>query len=726
MWIFQHKELVVGLIFSVLLTIPYYFLLKVERFRIVEYRHVSVFFILWAAAFTLEYYVFGPASYISLESDGRLFTFLYFLANNFAGLRFSHEMAGGQDVWSIMPGLQYFQPERLLLNILDPWIVLLLHKLMVGALGFFGCYLLARQFDGENRAVSVAVAAIFPVSHLYLLDYSVEFSTGFAAIPWGVYACTVRTKKKDFVFWVVLAAIILAAAPPAKIFPALLLSLVGFAILRPDMDYRKAVAGFSFIIIVSILNWHEVLYAYLKINPFASRGVGLVTSAGTISAVTADAFTVMKTLWSKTIWWVPACLFGASMIALTVVRDRFFLKALGILAWLSVAIIFVKVFPWQVVGMDFMKALEHGNMQMSLAVLAVPVAARALAGGGRTSKVTAPTHSFRPEIAILAIALAILSWNKYLHAAQYVAFGGQNNRLEYQDLKSPTWKSAGDYRVVTPFDTPRPNVVAAYYGLDSFDGGSLLQPKKWNDYWRSIRRQSAFEGPGASRTAARIRPDWRFLDGESYDIGDHVRLDLLRIANVRYVLSAMPLKGDGLNLIVTPDLDEHIRAPKDAFASEADFIFYRIRRIFDPGRHFIYELSNPLPKLFAARGVNPVADNIGADSLHDQVEKSALSRVIIVSEKDSPGSSGVHEFDILSVKKIADGYDLTVDAPKGGILVLNNNYLPFWQARADGQLLTIIPANAIHMAITLPPGARKIEIRYSRPLLREKVAEFFN
>ena len=726
MWIFQHKELVVGLIFSVLLIIPYYFLLKVERFRIVENHHVSVFFILWVAVFTLEYYVFGPASYVSLETDGRLFTFLYFLANNFNGLRFSHEMAGGQDVWAIMPGLQYFQPERLLLNILDPWIVLLLHKLMVGVLGFFGCYLLARQFDGKNRAVSVAVAAIFPVFHPYLLDYSVEFSTGFAAIPWGVYACTVKTKKKDFVFWIVLAAIILAAAPPAKIFPALLLSLVGFAILRPDMDYRKAVVGFSFIIIVSILNWHEVLYAYLKLNPFASRGVGPVSEVVTMAKFVADASKAIETLWVSTIWWVPACLFGASIIALTVVRDRFFLKALSVLAGLSVAIIFVIVFPWQIIEMDFMKALEHGNMQMALAVLAVPVASRALAGVRRASKFTGPTRCLRPEIAILAIALAILSWNKYLHAAQYVAFGGQNNRLEYKDLKSPTWKSASDYRVVTPFDTPRPNVVAAYYGLDSFDGGSLLQPKKWNDYWRSIQRQSAFKGTGASRTAARIRPDWLFLDGETYDIAGHLRLDLLRIANVRYVLSAMPLKGDGLSLIVKPGLDEYIRSPKSAFVSKADFVSYRIRRIFDPGRHFIYELSDPLPKLFAARGVKTVADNIGANSLHDQVEKSALSRVIIVSRKDSLGSSGIHKFDILSVNKVADGYDLTVDAPKGGVLVLNNNYLPFWQARANGRLLTIIPANAIHMAITIPPGARKIEIRYSRPLLREKIAEFFN
>ena len=725
MWIFQHKELVAGLILSAALVLPYYFALKYERFRIVEGRHVSIFFAVWAAAFSLEYFILGPASYISMETDGRFFTFLYYLANNFNGLRFSHELAGGQDVWAFMPGGQYFSPERLLLNIFDPWVVLLLHKLMVGALGFFGCYLLARRFDGENRAISVAVAAFFPVSHLYLLDYSVEFSTGFAAIPWGVYACTVRTRQKGFIFWVLLASVILAAAPPVKVFPALFLALVGFALLRPDIDYRKAVAGFSFIVAVSILNWHEVLYAYLQISPFASRGVGLNSGAVTMAGIIPEAFTALKDLWLSIILMVPTWLLAASMIVLAVTRDRFFLKSLGVLVWFFVTIVLVNVFPWQIVGMGFMKALEHDNMRLSLAVLAVPIAARALALiCAPKSDPTVFSRFLRPDVAILAIALSILTWNKFLNASKFVAFGGQTNRLEYRDLKNPVWKSADDYRVVTPFGTPRPNVTAAYYGLDSFDGSSLLQPKTWNDYWRSIRRLPAFKGSGGSRTPARITPDWRFLNGQTYDIAAHVRLDLLRIANVRYVLSALPLKGDGLKLIVTPKAGEHIRTPAGTFASKADYVSYRIRRIFDPGRYFIYELSSALPKVFVARGIETVAGNIAMDVLSDRVEATALSRTIIVSQTDARRLGQPRDMKIEAAQKVADGYDITIDAPRGGILVLNNNYLPFWQARADGRPLTIVPANAIHMAITVPPGAREITVRYSRPLLREKITGF--
>jgi hypothetical protein len=448
---------------------------------------------------------------------------------------------------------------------------------------------------------------------------------------------------------------------------------------------------------------------------------GPITTAGVITG----AFDALKALWLSFIFWVPAWLLGASLVVLAVTRNRLFLNSLGLLAWFSGAIVFVNAFPWQVVGMDFMNGLEHGNMWLSLTILAIPIAARALALVSAPKPALAgPARFHRPEVALLAIALAILTWNKYLHAAQFIAFGGQNNRLQFGDLKNPAWKSPGDYRVVTPFDTPRPNVVAAYYGLDSFDGGSFLQPKTWNDYWRSILRLPTDKGPGATREAARIRPDWRFLEGETYDIAGHLRLDLLRIANVRYILSALPLKGGGLKLIVTPGADEHIRTPPGAFAGKADYVSYRIGRIFDPGRHFIYELSNPLPRVFVARGVEPVEDTIALSVLHNRIAATALSRTIVVAQKDARGLGQARGMKIRVAQKVADGYDVTLDAPKGGILVFNNNYLPFWQARADAKPLTIVPANAIHMAIKVPAGTQKITIRYSRPLLREKIAGF--
>jgi hypothetical protein len=56
---------------------------------------------------------------------------------------------------------------------------------------------------------------------------------------------------------------------------------------------------------------------------------------------------------------------------------------------------------------------------------------------------------------------------------------------------------------------------------------------------------------------------------------------------------------------------------------------------------------------------------------------------------------------------------------RGGIVVLNVAHLPFWRARVDGVETTLAPVNGIHMALRVPPGAARVEIRYERPLLRD-------
>ena len=68
-----------------------------------------------------------------------------------------------------------------------------------------------------------------------------------------------------------------------------------------------------------------------------------------------------------------------------------------------------------------------------------------------------------------------------------------------------------------------------------------------------------------------------------------------------------------------------------------------------------------------------------------------------------------------------DGYNISVEAPEGGTLILNNYYVKFWEARAGSEPLEIFPANAVHMAVAVAVGATEIQVRYKRPLLREKI-----
>ena len=82
----------------------------------------------------------------------------------------------------------------------------------------------------------------------------------------------------------------------------------------------------------------------------------------------------------------------------------------------------------------------------------------------------------------------------------------------------------------------------------------------------------------------------------------------------------------------------------------------------------------------------------------------------------NPGTATVEAF-----RTVVDGYDVTIAAPEGGILVVNNYFLPFWSATVDGRPTALVPADGVQMALALPAGASQVRLRYTRPLLRDRL-----
>ena len=102
----------------------------------------------------------------------------------------------------------------------------------------------------------------------------------------------------------------------------------------------------------------------------------------------------------------------------------------------------------------------------------------------------------------------------------------------------------------------------------------------------------------------------------------------------------------------------------------------------------------------------------------------AFGREAVVREKAAallPHPAG--ELQVLEVRNARNGYDVSVQAPAGGVVVVNTPPSPFWRARSDGVDLAVVPANFVQMAIAVPPGTRSIELRLQRPLLRDRILE---
>ncbi|MCZ8374878.1 MAG: hypothetical protein O9342_05835 [Beijerinckiaceae bacterium] len=65
--------------------------------------------------------------------------------------------------------------------------------------------------------------------------------------------------------------------------------------------------------------------------------------------------------------------------------------------------------------------------------------------------------------------------------------------------------------------------------------------------------------------------------------------------------------------------------------------------------------------------------------------------------------------------------DIAVEAPSGGVLLLNDVWHPWWFAEVDGVPARILRANGIFRAVVLPRGARQVTFRFEpvRGLLRQ-------
>jgi uncharacterized membrane protein YfhO len=60
--------------------------------------------------------------------------------------------------------------------------------------------------------------------------------------------------------------------------------------------------------------------------------------------------------------------------------------------------------------------------------------------------------------------------------------------------------------------------------------------------------------------------------------------------------------------------------------------------------------------------------------------------------------------------------DIDVEAPSGGILLLNDVWHPWWRATVDGEPREILKADVIFRAVSVAPGRHMIRFTF-RPLV---------
>jgi hypothetical protein len=671
-------------------------------------KKVPIVFAAFLIIYSFEFFIFGPFSFIGKSTDSWNAARFYYLANIYDGSGFAREVGGGQDATLLFDSV-IFSLGRTLFTIFPPWLAILFYKIIIGTLGFFGSYILACRV-GANQNVSLLLACIYPVSNLYLLNYSIEFGTGFAAIPLGVYACISHNSTPRWWALIFFSAAILALAQPMKVFPAFTVAVIGGWILAGG-NPKRVILGIAVHILLTFANWFKLL-ASLSIL------VGSTTRGFDYNTYFFNPLDILESTFELFVKYPSAFIGVLAALLITFYRRDPSMKNISLaLVWFTTAFVLAISIPWQTFGFGYLNKVEHLYMRLALGTISIMSLAKTFAVSDNSSLTISKKISNSSlysknqlQIILLSIAVAFHMNNKLTNAAQWIAFGGQSNVFGFHDLYDPSWKPDHLYRVVTIADWPHPNVISGVYGLESFDGSIQLNPLSWNTYWRAIRREPL----ELARTATRPKYNRQYWDGSNYNLDKALDVELLAVANVRHIISPIPLVSKSIKEISKPIKDTLKIKRLDLSSNVLGFITHSIKRIFNPGKHYVYEVTGALSRFFSASKVIIAKTDCDQKCFFDLVRIHAPSGGIIIKETDGTLPQLTSKFDILGIKNIKDGFHIKIDAPSGGTLVFNQTPMLGWTAEAGGSsdFLPVVHANGIHLAINIPPKTKVLKLRY--------------
>lgn len=274
------------------------------------------------------------------------------------------------------------------------------------------------------------------------------------------------------------------------------------------------------------------------------------------------------------------------------------------------------------------------------------------------------------------------------------------------------------YRVATLPHGLHPAYANAM-GVETVDGYNNLYPKAYQRFWERVI-EPAGRSPGMSSMVQLLR-DWGnrvylVLDAvpeypEPVRFGAYYRLNLLSLANMRYVLSLHPLEAPGL----VP-----VRESSGPPTTLRGKILARLRdNLRGRRRAFVYENVDVLPRAFVATRVKGFTDERSFWTALSAAPGAGLRETVYALESRAEALRPSATPAISARARIAryspDRVEVDVELDGSGVLVLSNTFSPFWKAAVDGAPRAIVPAYETFWAVPVTKNDRRVVFTYEPP-----------
>lgn len=307
----------------------------------------------------------------------------------------------------------------------------------------------------------------------------------------------------------------------------------------------------------------------------------------------------------------------------------------------------------------------------------------------------------------------LLDGSNYAAAYRHPAFKEVQGRPSQEGLFRVVTMSAG------PGDPIHPAFAWAY-GLETADGYLNMYSARYKRFWAKVieplmqrdpQRRAYFTEWGSR--AYLFPPADGVSDGRPVLARAYYNLDLLCLANVRYLLSPLPLSDPELTEIgVFPNYSRSARLKGTKLE--------KLRQVLrgDPGAVplHVYELRHTAPRFFLTSQVRlfdaeaDLLDAIASAPIEELthtafVSRADLGNTIVPGGPLDPGSVRV-------VHYAPDEIIVEMNVPRTALLVASTSYDPAWKAAIDGTSSRIIPADHAFQGIAVPAGPHRVVLRY--------------
>jgi hypothetical protein len=312
-----------------------------------------------------------------------------------------------------------------------------------------------------------------------------------------------------------------------------------------------------------------------------------------------------------------------------------------------------------------------------------------------------------------AIGMKVETLPKMLIGANYTSLYHNQGIQELAEA----YRNASPFRVVTIRDRNDDYPYHMYpaassvYGLESADGYVSVYFRRYQKYWEQVIWQLLQSEPDYSSFSSWGHRVYIFKG--IYD------LKLLSLANVRFIISDYPLDDKELVLLPFGSFNREeqlaLQSKRDKNLLKAVFEGYR----FPNYPTFIYENPQVFPRIF-------LVDNFKYFEKTEELLTAlrcasyADLRSTVYLEKGDSNFSSLNKLDkkrgsIEIESHTSDKIILKVKNPQNSILVITNNFSPYWKATIDGIETKLFPVDHTFQGIYVSGGEHKIKIEYSPP-----------